>query len=89
MMTDLFDQRDSPLARQFALHFDSSETWHAVLEEHRQILAALAARDPEESRKAMHDHLRHAHNRWTGDLDNRNEERVARRRAFGSNGPRY
>ena len=70
MVTDLFDQRDSPLARQFALHFDSPQTWHAVLEEHRQILAALAARNLEQSRKAMHDHLRHAHNRWVGELEN-------------------
>jgi GntR family transcriptional repressor for pyruvate dehydrogenase complex len=74
MVTDLFDQRDSPFARQFALHFDSPETWHAVLEEHRQILATLAARDPEESRKAMRDHLRHAHNRWAGELDRRERE---------------
>jgi GntR family transcriptional regulator, transcriptional repressor for pyruvate dehydrogenase complex len=74
MVTDLFDQRDSPLARQFALHFDSPETWHAVLGEHRQILAALAARDPEQSRKAMRDHLRHAHRRWVGELDKQERE---------------
>jgi GntR family transcriptional regulator, transcriptional repressor for pyruvate dehydrogenase complex len=69
IVTDLFDQRDSPIARQFALHFDSPKTWKAVLEEHRKILAALIGQDPELARKAMRDHLRHAHLRWARELD--------------------
>jgi len=69
LVTELFDQRDSPLARQFAIHFDSAETWSAVLDEHRKTLAALAARDSGRARKAMRDHLRKAHRRWAHELD--------------------
>jgi GntR family transcriptional repressor for pyruvate dehydrogenase complex len=65
----LFDLRDTPLARQFATDFDNAKTWTAVLAEHRKIVSALAARDPEQARKAMRDHLRRSHNRWAQDVD--------------------
>jgi len=70
LATGLFDQRDTPLARQFATDFDNPKTWTAVLAEHRKILAALAARDPERARKAMRYHLRKSHNRHTSGLTN-------------------
>jgi DNA-binding FadR family transcriptional regulator len=69
LITSLFDQGYSPLARQFAIHFDNAKTWAAVLAEHRKIVAALGARDPEQARKAMRDHLRKSHNRWAQNLD--------------------
>jgi DNA-binding FadR family transcriptional regulator len=69
LVTALFDQRDTPLARQFATDFDNAKTWAAVLAEHRRIGSALAARDPERARKAMRDHLRKSHNRWARDVD--------------------
>lgn len=69
MVMGLFDQRDTVLARQFAIDFDNAKTWTAVLVEHRKIVSALAARDPEQARKAMRDHLRKSHNRWTQDMD--------------------
>jgi len=69
LVMGLFDQRDKPLARQFATHFDNAKTWTSVAAEHRRIVAAMAAGDPEQARKAMRDHLRKAHNRWAQDLD--------------------
>jgi DNA-binding FadR family transcriptional regulator len=68
LVMGLVDQRDSTLARQFATDFDNPKTWAAVSAEHRKILAALAARDPERARKAMRDHLRKAHHRWVQNL---------------------
>lgn len=65
----LFEERDTPLARQFAIDFDDAKTWAAVLAEHRRILLALAARDPEKARKAMRHHLQKSHDRWARDLD--------------------
>ena len=65
----LFDQRDTPLARQFATDFDNVKTWTAVLAEHRKIVSALAAADPQQARKAMRDHLRKSHNRRAQDMD--------------------
>jgi len=63
------DQCESPLSRQFAIHFDNAKTWTSVMNEHRKIVAALETRDPERARKAMRDHLRRAHNRWAHELD--------------------
>jgi DNA-binding FadR family transcriptional regulator len=69
LVMGLVDQRDSMLARQFAIHFDNPKTWTAVSAEHRKILAALAARDRKQARKAMRDHLRKAHRRWAQSLE--------------------
>ena len=77
---ELFEQRDTPLARQFAIDFDNTKSWTAVLAEHRRILSALAARDPEQARKAMRNHLRKSHDRWARDLERGT-------RANFSNGP--
>lgn len=79
LVMGLFDQRDTPLARQFAAHFDNAKTWTSVAAEHHRIVAAMTARDPGEARKAMRDHLRKAHNRWAQDLD-----RVAKAGLSGS-----
>jgi DNA-binding FadR family transcriptional regulator len=69
MVTGLLDQGERPWARQFAIHFDNAETWTAVLAEHHEIVAALAARSPERARKAMRDHLQKAHDRWALEPD--------------------
>ena len=69
LVMGLLDQRDSPLAQQFATDFDSAKTWTAVSAEHRKVWSALAARDPDRARKAMRDHLLKAHNRWAHELD--------------------
>jgi GntR family transcriptional regulator, transcriptional repressor for pyruvate dehydrogenase complex len=69
LTTGLFDQRHTPLARQFAIDFDNAKTWAAVLAEHRKIVSALGAGDPEQARDAMRRHLRNSHNRWARDLD--------------------
>lgn len=69
LVTELFYQRDGPLARQFATHFDNAKTWTEASDEHRQIVAALATRDAERARKAMRNHLRKAYKRWAQDLE--------------------
>jgi GntR family transcriptional regulator, transcriptional repressor for pyruvate dehydrogenase complex len=69
MVTGLLDQGERPWARQFAVHFDNAETWTAVLAEHREIVAALAARNPDQARKAMRTHLQKAHDRWALEPD--------------------
>ena len=76
MVMGLFDLRDTPLARQFATDFDNAKTWTSVAAEHHRIVAAMAARDPEQARKAMRDHLQKAHNRWAQDLDRGRQSRL-------------
>jgi DNA-binding FadR family transcriptional regulator len=69
LITELLDQGERPWARQFAIHFDNPETWTTVLAEHRKIVAALAARDPKQARKAMRNHLQKAHDPWAPGFD--------------------
>jgi GntR family transcriptional regulator, transcriptional repressor for pyruvate dehydrogenase complex len=69
LVTGLLDQAERPWARQFAVHFDNAETCAAVLAEHLQIVAALAARDPGQAREAMRNHLQKAHDRWAVEPD--------------------
>jgi DNA-binding FadR family transcriptional regulator len=76
IVTDLFDQRSSRLGKQFGAHFDNPKTWTAVIAEHRKIIEALAARDPERARKAMHSHLIRAHDRWAQQLENRKKSKA-------------
>jgi DNA-binding FadR family transcriptional regulator len=69
LLTGLLEQAERPWARQFAIHFDNAETWSAVFAEHRKIVMALAARDPEQAREAMCQHLQKAHDRWALEPD--------------------
>jgi DNA-binding FadR family transcriptional regulator len=69
LLTGLLEQANRPWARQFAIHFDNANTWTAVFSEHRKIVEALAARNPERARKAMRLHLKKAHDRWAMDQD--------------------
>jgi DNA-binding FadR family transcriptional regulator len=80
IVTDLFDQRSSLLGKQFGAHFDNPKTWAAVIAEHRKIIEALAAHDPEHARKAMHSHLIRAHDRWAQQLENRRKSKIASER---------
>ena len=69
LVTGLLDQGERPWAQQFAIHFDNAKTCTAVLAEHRDIVAALAARNPEQACKAMRNHLQKAHDRWALEPD--------------------
>jgi DNA-binding FadR family transcriptional regulator len=69
LLTGLLEQANRPWAQQFAIHFDNAKTWTAVFAEHRRIVEALAARNPELAREAMRHHLKKAHDRWAMDPD--------------------
>jgi GntR family transcriptional regulator, transcriptional repressor for pyruvate dehydrogenase complex len=87
ILTGLLEQGDSPWARQFAIHFDNAKTWAAVFAEHRKIVEALAARDPERALQAMRSHLQKAHDRWAldpgRDVETSFDERPQRRSIDG------
>lgn len=69
LIMQLLDQRNRLLGEQFATHLDNAKTWAAISGEHHRILAALAAGDSKQARKAMRDHLRNAYDRWAQQLD--------------------
>ncbi len=57
-VADLFDERHSPLSSKLRVHFENEETWAAALDEHRDILEALEARDPVQAHATMRRHLK-------------------------------
>jgi GntR family transcriptional regulator, transcriptional repressor for pyruvate dehydrogenase complex len=64
IVTNLFDERHSPLSAGIRGHFETTESWTAALVEHHAVLAALEARDPLAAQAAMHSHLTASGRRW-------------------------
>jgi DNA-binding FadR family transcriptional regulator len=50
-----------------------------VIAEHRKVIEALAARNPEQARKAMHSHLSRAHGRWARRLESSKKSKLNNR----------
>jgi GntR family transcriptional repressor for pyruvate dehydrogenase complex len=57
-VTSLFDERHSPLSTKLRGHFENVSTWVAALGEHKEILAALEARDAIQAQAEMQRHLK-------------------------------
>ena len=60
----LFDGRSNALFVKLADYFENPKSWAAAIAEHRKVLAALAARDPEAAREAMRAHMQLSHKRF-------------------------
>lgn len=64
----LFDFRLGPLFDQLHSHFETPEVWSDAIEEHKKILKALRARNPELARAAMQEHMEIAYKRLSSSL---------------------
>ncbi|MBX3605629.1 MAG: FadR family transcriptional regulator [Piscinibacter sp.] len=64
MVTQLYDMRNSPLFEKFGHHFEDAASWRKAVAEHRAVVKALAAHDPEAARAAMQRHLQRSHDRF-------------------------
>jgi GntR family transcriptional regulator, transcriptional repressor for pyruvate dehydrogenase complex len=64
IVTNLFDERHSPLSAGIRGRFETKHSWTAALNEHHAILAALESRDPLAAQAAMHSHLAASGRRW-------------------------
>lgn len=64
LVSDLFEERYSPLAARMQDRFGSTSTWSMALEEHHAILEALSQRDPLQAQAAMCRHLEASRRRW-------------------------
>ena len=64
----LNDLRLGPLYDQLHSHFETEETWRQAIEEHREVLAALRAKDPVKAKAAMRRHMDIAYKRMTASL---------------------
>lgn len=58
LIESLFDERHSPLSTKLRDHFENDGTWRAALDEHRDILEALEARDSVQAQAAMQRHIK-------------------------------
>jgi GntR family transcriptional regulator, transcriptional repressor for pyruvate dehydrogenase complex len=70
VVSDLFDERRNPLFEQLGTHFENAASWAQAIEEHRQVIAAIASRSPDAAREAMARHLTHSHDRFTANFAN-------------------
>jgi GntR family transcriptional regulator, transcriptional repressor for pyruvate dehydrogenase complex len=67
VVTELFDERSNPLFERLGSHFEGEHSWLAAVNEHRSVIRAIAARDPDRAREAMHEHLERSHDRFAAD----------------------
>jgi GntR family transcriptional repressor for pyruvate dehydrogenase complex len=65
----LWDERTGPLYQQLEHHYDSPALWRAAMAEHRAVLKAIAAHDPQGARAAMQRHLDQAYKRFSKGWD--------------------
>jgi len=61
----LWDQRQGPLFTRLEHHFDTPGLWTVAIQEHRDILAAIARRDGAAARAAMRRHMDRAAKRFS------------------------
>lgn len=64
IVTELFDERNTPLFERLGSHFENEQNWRAAVDEHRRVVAAIAAGDADAARCAMREHLRRSHDRF-------------------------
>lgn len=72
LVQQLWHMRTGELYTQLESHFVGEEIWRQAVAEHRELLDAIAARDPAAARKAMRKHTKNAEVRfasaWKADL---------------------
>jgi len=61
----LWDQRTGPLFLRLEHHFDTPELWSVAIQEHREIMSAIARHDGGAARLAMRQHMNHAAKRFS------------------------
>ena len=61
----LWDQRTGPLFLRLEHHYDTPALWSVAIGEHREIVAAIARRDPAGARAAMRRHMDRAAKRFS------------------------
>ena len=60
-----YDARRGPIFTRLGGHFETPKSWKAAIAEHGVVVEAIAARDPDAARKAMHRHLDNSHKRFS------------------------
>jgi GntR family transcriptional regulator, transcriptional repressor for pyruvate dehydrogenase complex len=64
MVTELFDERHSPISARLSGYSETIQTWGVALGEHEAIYRALEERDPLAAQSAIRTHLKASEERW-------------------------
>ncbi len=64
MVTELFDERHSPISARLSGYSETIQTWGVALGEHESIYRALDERDPLAAQSAIRTHLKASEERW-------------------------
>ncbi|MDB5732017.1 MAG: transcriptional regulator, GntR family [Variovorax sp.] len=59
------DSRLGPLFQRLGGHFETAKAWRSAIAEHEAIYDAIAARDAQAARAAMHEHMDKSHQRFS------------------------
>ena len=62
---NFWDSRRGPIFSRLGGYFETVKSWRSAIDEHVAIRDAIAARDPEAARAAMHAHMDKAHQRFS------------------------
>ena len=68
VVAQLYDERHNPLFEQLGSHFETSASWRIAIAEHRAVIDAIAAHEPDAARDAMNTHLARSHARFTANF---------------------
>jgi DNA-binding FadR family transcriptional regulator len=60
-----WDSRRGPIFTRLGGHFETVKSWRAAIGEHEAVRDAIAAKDPQAARQAMHAHMDKAHQRFS------------------------
>jgi GntR family transcriptional regulator, transcriptional repressor for pyruvate dehydrogenase complex len=77
VVSDLFDERNSPLFERLGQHFENEPSWRAAMAEHQAVIVAIAAHSPARARSAMQRHLQRSHDRFAAAWPQRAEAQPA------------
>lgn len=71
----LWDQRTGPLFLRLEHHYDTPALWSVAINEHRDIVAAIARKDPAAARAAMRKHMDRAAKRFSSSWEKKKRPR--------------
>ncbi len=60
-----WDSRNRPIFTRLGGYFETPESWRSAIAEHEAIRDAIAARDADRARAAMHEHMDRSHQRFS------------------------
>ncbi len=60
-----WDARREPMYERMVEHFETPRSWRLAIQEHHQILDAIRARNSDQARAAMHEHMDRSHARFS------------------------